>query len=156
MQNIGAMKVEWPLLSKNKRQYIAVSEASLPLLLPNKSYAILRRFSAKEAQRRIVAAPYLAGQIPSPFLGFENHLNFVHRPNGTLSSEEAFGLAALFNSALLDVYFRSLNGNTQVGAGEVRAMQLPPLASIVALGRLVMSGPSGDDLDAAVEQILVR
>ena len=67
----------------------------------------------------------------------ENHLNYVHRPGGALSEDEAWGLAALHNSRLLDTWFRAVNGNTQVSATELRAMPLPAHGTNVALGQRV-------------------
>ena len=56
---------------------------------------------------------------------------------GTLSEDEAWGLAGLYNSRLIDTWFRAVNGNTQVSATELRAMPLPARETIVALGRVV-------------------
>ena len=67
----------------------------------------------------------------------ENRLNYVHCPGGALSEDEAFGLAALYNSRLLDTWFRTVNGNTQVSATEMRSMPLPSREVIVVLGRRV-------------------
>jgi adenine-specific DNA-methyltransferase len=150
MQNVTAMRVDWPVAARNKSQYIVANEQSRPLLVKNQNYVLLRRFSAKEASRRLIAAPYLAG-INSPFVGLENHLNYVHRPGGSLSPEEACGLATLLNSSLIDSYFRIFNGNTQVSATELRAMPLPPLNLIKTLGKRVMA----DHRDLASLDILV-
>ena len=139
MQNVTSMQVEWPTEARGKEQYIVVNDSSRPLLLRNKNYVLLRRFSAKEARRRLIAAPLLASQMNSPFIGLENHLNYVHRPGGSLSEEEAYGLAVLLNSTFLDTYFRTFNGNTQVSATELRALPLPPLESIRKIGRRVMN-----------------
>jgi adenine-specific DNA-methyltransferase len=138
MQNVSAMRVEWPVSVKNKEQYISLAEQAQPLLVKNQNYVLLRRFSAKEAARRLIAAPYLAKSLNAPLLGLENHLNYVYRPGGALSEEEACGLAALLNSALLDRYFRIFNGNTQVSATELRTMPLPSWKLVLALGKRVM------------------
>ncbi len=135
MQNVGAMRVEWPCGRTGKSQFIAVTPASLPLLVPDGNYVLVRRFSAKEQERRLTAAPVLAGTMGSPWVGLENHLNYIHRPGGALTEEEAYGLAVLLNSRLLDAHFRTFNGNTQVSATELRAMPLPPLDTIAEMGR---------------------
>jgi adenine-specific DNA-methyltransferase len=153
MQNVTAMRVEWPIKARGKEQYIAINNAaSKPLLVADKNYVLLRRFSAKEQQRRLIAAPLLAGTMGSPFIGLENHLNYIHRPGGSLTQEEAYGLAVLLNSALLDTFFRTYNGNTQVSATELRAMPLPPLDIITELGRraMTMSLSNLTDLSASM------
>lgn len=155
MQNVIPMSITWPVAARNKAQYIVADERAQPLLVRNRNYVLLRRFSAKEAQRRLIAAPLLAGALNAPLIGLENHLNYVYRPGGSLTEEETYGLAALFNSALLDIYFRTFNGNTQVSATELRALPLPPLDLIKELGRRVMNaGPSTGAPGALVEQLL--
>lgn len=137
MQNIKAMSVRWPV-NCNKKQFIEDSQKTQRLLIPNKNYVLLRRFSAKEENRRLVAAPYLSGLIKSETVGLENHLNYIYRPKGNLSLEEAVGLAALLNSELLDTYFRTSNGNTQVSATELKDMPLPSAQTIKELGRHII------------------
>ncbi len=136
MQNIKPMRITWPL--QRKGQYVAWQGAER-LLVPNRNFVVLRRFSAKEEQRRLTAAPYLA-EINTPWVGLENHLNYIHRPDGTLSVEEARGLAALLNSDLMDTYFRISSGNTQVSATELRAMPLPPVEAIIEIGQRATEG----------------
>lgn len=155
MQNVTPMRVAWPAAAKGKAQYIEVKEHSLPLLVPNRNYVLMRRFSAKEAPRRLIAAPLLAAALMTPLVGLENHLNYVHRPGGSLSEHEAYGLAALFNNSLLDAYFRSSNGNTQVSATEIRALPLPPLDLIEEIGRRVeASSRDADQVEALVTDLL--
>jgi adenine-specific DNA-methyltransferase len=141
MQNVQSMRIQWPAALRDKEQYIKLDPTATPLLLADQNYVILRRFSAKEQEHRLTAAPLLAGQLGSPYIGLENHLNYIYRPGGTLTIEEADGLAALLNSKLLDNYFRTFNGNTQVSATELRTMPLPPLAMITELGRCVRAAP---------------
>lgn len=152
MQNVRAMRAEWPVVSR-KAQYIRAGRDTDALLVPNRNYVVLRRFSAKEEARRLVAAPLLARTIPGPRVGLENHLNYVHKPSGSLTEHEALGLAALLNSRLMDAYFRVSNGNTQVSATELRALPLPPREAIERLGALVVRSGSSD-VDALVKRVL--
>jgi adenine-specific DNA-methyltransferase len=138
MQHVKTMDITWPLPTARKPQYITIKPASLSLLLANKNYVLVRRFSAKEQQRRLTAAPFLAQRFGTLLVGIENHLNYIHRPGGTLTEEETYGLAVLLNSSLMDAYFRTSNGNTQVSATELRAMPLPPLEVIMEMGRRAM------------------
>ena len=154
MNHVHAMRITWPL-DQHKPEYIARTGAGA-LLVPNKNYVLLRRFSAKEEARRLISAPYIAADFALPAIGLENHLNYVYRPGGTLSEDEAWGLAALYNSRLLDTYFRAVNGNTQVNATELRAMPLPAGETIIALGRHVKrrANPMAD-LDLLVMGLVV-
>jgi adenine-specific DNA-methyltransferase len=150
MNHVRGMQVTWPL-GRHKPEYMAHTISAQPLLVPNANYVLMRRFSAKEEARRLVAAPYLASAFAVPMVGLENHLNYFYRPKGQLTAHEAIGLAALFNSALLDGYFRISNGNTQVSATELRTMPLPSLAVITALGQRVQrEQPTQEALDALV------
>lgn len=155
MSHVKPMAVTWPL-DRHKPEYIKRLGAKALLLL-NKNYVLLRRFSAKEEARRLTAAPYIAADFDIPEVGFENHLNYIHRPSDSLSEDEAWGLAALYNSRLLDTYFRAVNGNTQVSATEIRAMPLPPNGTIIALGRRVknLSDPL-DGLDDLVMRLVAH
>ena len=104
------------------------------LILEDQNLVLLRRFSAKEQQRRLTAAPLIKGKIGSDLIGLENHVNYIYRPKGKLSKNLALGLSTFLNSSLLDRYFRISNGNTQVSATEIRAMPLPSLEVIEEVG----------------------
>lgn len=154
MNHVQAMTVNWPIKAR-KPQYIEDRESSRRLLVQNRNYVLLRRFSAKEERRRLTAAPMLADKFTVDRIGLENHLNYIHRPGGTLSEDEAYGLAALYNSALFDGYFRCISGNTQVSATELRAMPLPPLEIIALLGRRVRGGNMNlESIDELVEDLI--
>ncbi len=153
MNHVRPMQVTWPL-HRHKAEYIKRQGAE-KLLLPNRNYVLLRRFTAKEEVRRLSAAPYVAQSMPVPLVGLENHLNYIYRQPGSLTGEEAWGLAALYNSRLLDTYFRCLNGHTQVNATELRAMPLPASDFIVELGERVQQLVNPiDHLDSLIAEIL--
>ena len=54
-----------------------------------------------------------------------------------MDKDEAYGLAAILNSELMDSYVRISSGNTQVSATELRALPLPALAVIKRIGHRV-------------------
>ncbi len=84
----------------------------------------------------------------------ENHLNYIHRPNGEMTDAETWGLAGLLNSTLLDDYFRTLSGSTQVNAAEIRAMPLPDLEAIRELGDFLLEREATDEsLDERVSRM---
>ena len=134
MHHVRPMRVDWPSAGNSKPQRVKMVPESAKLLVKDDTYVLLRRFSAKEEKRRLVAAPLVQGCLNSDMVGLENHLNYIRGVSRKLDEELAYGIAALLNSAFLDRYFRVSNGNTQVNATELRAMPLPDEASIRAIG----------------------
>lgn len=153
MQNVQPQRVEWPVARGKKPQGISVEQASAPLLVSRSNYVLMRRFSAKEEPRRLIAAPLLADEFTGEWVGLENHLNYIYRKQGSLETEEVYGLSALLNSALVDRYIRIANGNTQVNAAELRALPLPPLEIIKQIGRRLLADQKANtpaDIDSIV------
>ncbi|MBN2272048.1 MAG: Eco57I restriction-modification methylase domain-containing protein [Sedimentisphaerales bacterium] len=142
MRNVQPMQTVWPCGCPDNRdaanQFIVANSEThrRKLLVPPMNMILLRRFSVKEEKRRLTAAPLFAGTLDSEWIGLENHLNYIRRPRGKMTQHETIGLAVLLNSSLIDRYFRICNGNTQVGAAEIRAIPLPSLDIIVQLGKL--------------------
>ena len=58
LHNIVKMNFIWPFPKPNKGQYITLSNETLPILIPNKNYIFLRRFSSKDDKSRLIACPY--------------------------------------------------------------------------------------------------
>lgn len=156
MQHLKTMTFQWPVNTR-KPQYIKLNELSKRQLVPNKNYVFLRRFTSKEEDRRLSASPYISETLKVPFLGLENHLNYIYRLNGELSKEEAFGLSIIYNSRLLDSYFRIFNGNTQVSATEIKNVPLPPLDSIRLIGKEFMNQTlDSDKIDNWIKEVLLN
>lgn len=96
---------------------------------------IIKRMTAKEEQRRIIAA-----RVPKSFgietRGYfiENHLNFLE-----YETDSGFGdlLLAIMNSRLIDFLFRMINGNTQVSATELRMLPIVVPSNAKRLSRFV-------------------
>jgi len=159
MRNVLPMRMVWPCNHGGSReadcQFIVDCEKTRQrrLLLQNGNMVLLRRFSTKDDQRRLVAAPLLKEDLAYGYIGVENHLNYIFRPEHPLSPDETFGVAAILNSSLLDSYFRVCNGNTQVGAAEIKAMPLPPVEIIAKLGRELRLLDS-DAIQAAIDDYL--
>lgn len=139
LHNVQKMELKWPECKPGKGQYILVSEGSKSLLIPNKDYVLLRRFSAKDDKSRLIAAPFFEDFSEADCIGVENKVNYIYRKNGRLEKDEVIGLCTLLNSRLFDNYFRIFNGNVNVSATELREMPLPPLETIKAIGKQVIA-----------------
>ena len=151
MHNMQNMRVVWPFKKSKKPAAIACSEKTSSLLLPVKNYVLLKRFTSKEQRRRLDAAVLKQSEFPHESVGIENHVNYIHKPKGSLSVGEAFGIAALLNTGLIDNYFRSLNGHTQVNATEIRNLPLPDLSVIKKIGEVVSKAK---DLPANLDEMI--
>ena len=138
LHNVVKMLCDHPVLNKNKGQYIKVTPETRTALLPNKNYVLLRRFSSKDDKSRLVAAPYFGNMTQYEFVGIENKLNYIYRPEGHLRRDEVMGLTALLDSEMFDAYFRTFNGNINVSATELRMMPLPPIDTIREIGRKII------------------
>jgi len=143
LHNVDKMVFTWPLekvtKNKTKGQYI-LDTLKTKSLLPNDNYILLRRFSSKDDNSKLVATPYLSKWLRQyQHIGIENHLNYFYRKNARLEISEIYGIAGLLNSRLFDVYFRTFNGNINVSATELKHMPLPPLEQIKCIGKELMT-----------------
>jgi len=147
--------VKWPKRQSRKANALALGPRSEELLVPSDYYVLVRRFSAKEEPRRVVAAVFDPSRVPGAQVGFENHLNYFHRAGRGLDPVLAKGLAAYLNSTLVDCYFRQFNGHTQVNAADLRSLRYPCEAKLLALGRRIDERfPTQDGLDELIEEEL--
>jgi adenine-specific DNA-methyltransferase len=93
--------VRWPKESR-KPNAMEILPGIEELLVPSEPYVLVKRFSAKEERRRVVAAVYDPGRLAADKVGFENHLNYFHRNGRGLPEVLAKGLAIFLNSTLVD------------------------------------------------------
>lgn len=150
MHHVKPQRITWPAGNGAKPRAIALNDQAMKLLVPAGNFVVLRRFSAKEEPRRLIAAPFLVEQHRHAWVGLENHLNYIYRSRGQLDPDEAVGLSALLNSGPVDRYVRILNGNTQVNAAELRALPLPPMETIRQIGRRLLAAGEAADIDRTV------
>ena len=70
-------------------------------------------------------------------LGFENHLNILHKHKHGLPEALARGLSVFLNATAVDECFRRFNGHTQVNATDLKLMKYPSCEILTALGEKV-------------------
>lgn len=133
---VGAKKPEW---------FHADPAGAAKLLVPGGAYVVVKRFSAKEERRRVVAAVWESREP----VAFDNKLNYIHDDGHGLDGQVARGLAVYLDSTRLDDYFRVFSGHTQVNATDLRQMRFPSLAQL----REVASTDTSDQtsIDAAID-----
>jgi len=145
--------VSWPSEKWRKSQAIAADAVDKNLLVRSDHYVLTKRFSAKEEPRRVVAAVFDPSRVPGEYVGFENHLNYLHENGRGLAPTLARGLAAYLNSSFVDLYFRQFNGHTQVNAADLRSLRYPSRESLENLGdTLGHAFPRQDELDRLIRE----
>jgi len=156
MQNIERGKVSWPIGDNKKAIAIKKDDNKNKILLPNKNYVLIKRFSAKEGRKRIDAGVFLKKWLNSNQIGIENHVNYIYKPEGSLSEDEAYGIAAILNSDIYDRYFQIINGSTQVNATEIRNFPFPDIDRIRLIGKTVRQNKKnkGSNIDIKITELL--
>jgi adenine-specific DNA-methyltransferase len=126
--------VKWPKADSRKPNAIVDTQNTRELLVPAGVYVLVKRFSAKEEPRRIVASIYDANRFKASHVGFENHLNYFHIAGSGMPMNMAKGLTAFLNSTAVDQYFRRFSGHTQVNATDLRSFRYPSREKLEQFG----------------------
>lgn len=149
--NLRSGIVEWPRGIRKPQGFLPKDLGAQKLLLPSGCYVVVKRFSAKEERKRVVAAvwdPKLNGNKP---IAFENHLNVIHSDGAGLSRDLAVGLSLWLNSTFVDRAFRTFSGHTQVNATDLRSMRFPNEETLSSLGSgQPLALPEQEKIDALV------
>ncbi|MGB0747116.1 MAG: HsdM family class I SAM-dependent methyltransferase [Magnetospiraceae bacterium] len=122
-------------------------------LVTNSLCVLLQRTTAKEQNRRLIAAA-----LPADFLAkhgavvIENHLNML-RPITEKPPVSVETLAAFLNSAAADHAFRCVSGSVAVSAYEMESLPLPAPGDLQALTRLVQNRVSRTRIEVACAKL---
>jgi adenine-specific DNA-methyltransferase len=144
--------ITWPVANLPKRGQYYEPEANLwnavnqdvvgdKNISPSDGYyVIIRRFSSKEEKRRINVSVVDAPMLNSHGVAFENSLNYFHRNKHGFEKESAYGLAAYLSSEVVDAYFRTFSGHTQVNATDLKNIPYPSMKQLTAIGSSLIDG----------------
>lgn len=147
--------VHWPKLEARKPNAILDNDETRPWLVPSGVYLLTKRFTSKEERRRLVACMFDPDQVKAQWLGFENHLNYLHSNGHGLERGLAIGLFAFLNSTVVDQYFRRFSGHTQVNATDLRTLAYPDRDTLQAMGREINTlNLSQEEIDQLVRKHL--
>lgn len=143
----------WPKSHKKPNALQLASNVS-KWLMPRGHYVLIKRFSAKEERRRLVAyhLPYEA--LDAAHIGFENHWNVFHIGKRGMDEDTAKGLTTFLNSTVLDEHFRVFSGHTQVNATDLRNMCYPSREQLRKLGQRAKDQPNDQaSIDRLLEEL---
>lgn len=129
-------RTTWPIEGIKKSNAIARNAQTERWLFDAGTYVLVRRFSAKEEKRRIVASLVDPASLGNPErIGFENHMNVFHENKKGLPVDLAWGLYAYLNSTVVDDHLRRFSGHTQVNATDLRNIRYPSRQTLERLGQ---------------------
>lgn len=142
--NLSSGMISHPRNTTNKPQWFnsGVSGSS-KFLVPAGTYVLIKRFSAKEEKRRIVASVWSSKEPTA----FDNKLNYIHLAGQGLDEKLAYGICRWLNSTRVDNYFRVFSGHTQVNATDLRKIRFPSTEDLLRLAEV------NDADDKAIENI---
>jgi adenine-specific DNA-methyltransferase len=111
-------------------------------LLINKPCILLQRTTAKEQDKRLIAAA-LPAELLEQKKGVvvENHLNMI-LPIGESPAVTAKALAAFLNSKAVNDAFRCISGSVAVSAYELESLPLPKATVLKSLENMIIAGAS--------------
>lgn len=154
MHNIVNEKIVWPNKMYNKPIAIEINKKTKKLLVPKGNYVLIKRFSTKEGKKRISAAVLLEKSLNADQIGIENHVNYIYKVNGKLTKNEVYGIVALLNSKIYNLYFQMENGSTQVNATEINNLPLPSIEKIRKIGSLVIKEKGNNEI--RIEKLVAK
>jgi adenine-specific DNA-methyltransferase len=140
-------------IEHRKPNALFLSNEVVKWLLPEGVYVLVKRFSAKEEKRRVVAHLVTPEMINSPLVAFDNKWNVFHIKKQGLNLDIAYGLTCFLNSTKLDNYFRVFSGHTQVNATDLRNIKYPKIEKIRALGKFYRINMSQNEIDNLIDEI---
>lgn len=122
------------------KEYDWIIDKKPGLIQKNKNYVFIKRFTAKEEPRRLQCGIYSPSDFKDyEYIGTQNKINFIDTIDGSeMDSETTYGIYALLNSTLFDMYYRILNGSTQVNSTEINNIPIPPTKIIKAIGEQIL------------------
>lgn len=133
-------------------EYITLQKKALTQ--KNTNYLFVKRFTAKEERRRLQCGVYLSRKYPDyHYISTQNKINFISGLQ-ELSECVVYGLYVLFNSTLYDMYYRILNGSTQVNSTEINSMPIPDIHTIESMGKQLIHKKNMSE--AACDSILAQ
>ncbi|PIT15117.1 methyltransferase [Snodgrassella alvi] len=139
-----------------KPNAITVTTESVKWLMPNDGfYVIVKRFSAKEEKRRIVAYVINPAEIKTGMIGFENHWNVFHTKKHGFDQDIAMGLACFLNSTLFDNHFRVFSGHTQINATDLKNIRYPSIKILKSLGIAYKTNMDQKNIDQLVTETIL-
>lgn len=156
-ENIKGGTVEWPTFS-NKPCVIIENDINKNRLRPAGIYVLVKRMTTKEERKRIIAGVFDNSNLMTQKVGFDNKINYFHiERHGLEDINFAKGLCLYLNSTMVDFYFRTFSGSTQVNVSDLKnALRYPPKEELTMLGSCLELNSEQEIIDTTLEKNLLK
>lgn len=151
--NLSNKIIKFPINYK-KPNFIQFNKKTKSILIQNGNYVLVKRFTTREENKRIVASVFYKNKFNFKTIGFENRLNFFHHNRKGMNLNLAKGLTVFLSSTIVDSYFRQFNGHTQVNATDLRYLGYPTLKQLKKLGSIFNADMSQEEIDRIMSKIV--
>jgi adenine-specific DNA-methyltransferase len=121
-------------------------------LVTKKACIVLQRTTAKEQDKRLIAAAVPNDLIKTGVV-IENHLNMILPKPESKTTVNAPILAAFLNSKIVNEAFRTISGSVAVSAYELEALPLPPTEQLESITKLLTQGATDEEIEGAIEAL---
>lgn len=136
-EHFNDASIEWPLLDiKKKYNYIFPDETVKKQLRANGNYVLVKRFTSKEEAKRVVARVWNKENTKMEVIGIDNKLNYYHINKRGIELELAIGLERYLNSTIVDRWFRTISGSTQVNVTDLKKLRYPDISTLINIAKL--------------------
>jgi adenine-specific DNA-methyltransferase len=126
--------IKWPKQDVKKYNFIINDEINKSKMRKNGNYVLVKRMTSKEEKRRITSAVCGGRNYDYDYFAFDNKVNYYHRNKEGLPLVIAKGLNIFLNSTIVDRYFRTFSGNTQVNVTDLKSLNYPSEFQLHKLG----------------------
>ncbi|WP_157858307.1 Eco57I restriction-modification methylase domain-containing protein [Acetoanaerobium sticklandii] len=148
--------IVWPL-NDAKNNSIIGDDSNLKRLRNRGNYVLVKRMSSKEERRRIICGVLKASDYNYEYFGFDNKTNYYHRNKSGFELEVTKGLCVFLSASLVDIYFRTFSGHTQVNASDLKSLRYPTINDLKELSSAYDDeSDNQDSIDRKVEEIIKK
>ncbi|WP_415319730.1 Eco57I restriction-modification methylase domain-containing protein [Clostridium perfringens] len=132
-EHIFFNNMEWPKLNIKKYNYIIPNDLNKKKLRNKGIYLLVKRITSKEDKRRIISTICNIKQYK--YITFDNKVNYYHINKSGFNYNIAKGLNIYLSSTIVDIYFRTISGNTQVNVSDLKSLKYPNKLQLLELAK---------------------
>lgn len=124
----NSVDIEWPSAEHKKHDYLLLNKDTESKLIRRGNYLLIKRISANDDRtgRCNPAVLLVDSMLPSEYWAIDNHIQIVTSSDSTpLSSRFVTELAKYMSSTIVNEFFKSVSGTTQLNVTDLQQLRYP-------------------------------